>query len=169
MIHYLTIIIPIEQELDYCMSATNVIQNSIGYFKKLIYTQDFIMIKHIPIYCKQCHAIDIVGIGMFQRMVQRKWDLIWQNMSMEEKQKAFDKKIPGPIDRTISPKKLRDILNKDGQIEFGCRKCLASVTDDWYKRQGYNSVKYGNVVVDINYYEAHQKEVSVVIAEMRDK
>lgn len=127
------------------------------------------MKREIPVFCNQCKGVDILDLNQYAKFVARKWDLIWQNMPVEERRKAAASKIVGPIDLVVNVKKLGKVIREHGSVDYGCRRCVAIAVDNWYKRKGYNSVRYGNIVVDINYYEQHQKEVSALVAEMKTR
>jgi hypothetical protein len=127
------------------------------------------MTRQVPIFCNRCKFVDILDLNQYNLFVSRKWDLIWQNLTPDKKQSLRQMKIPGPLELYINIKRLGKLLKEKGSLDYGCRKCIAEITDQWYRNHGYNSVRYGNIVVDINFYEQHTKEVNHLIEEMKTK
>jgi adenylyl- and sulfurtransferase ThiI len=126
------------------------------------------MIKDIPVFCQLCKDVDILPtFGTLHNFVNRKWDLIWQSMSEQERVKTNMSKIVGYIQITLDAKRVRNAIKKETYITFYCRRCMAIETCKWYQSHGYNAIRYGNVVADINWAEQNMKQVQEVITKCK--
>jgi hypothetical protein len=126
-------------------------------------------LKNVPIYCRECHQVDIFAdFPAFHDFVNRKWDLIWQEMDDNHKYNVTTQRVVGPIKlRNITPKQLRDIIEEKEYLEYVCRNCFFRATKDWYEKNGYDVVSEGRVICNRPYYEEHKQEVIELARRMR--
>lgn len=120
------------------------------------------MIKNIPLYCQECHNVDIFSdFSSFFLFIQRKWDLIWQSMDIETRKKIGQSRIVGRLTiEQVTPKQLRKFLEKNQYVTYACRDCHAFHSETWYKANGYpNATRYGRVIADKDYADKHKEEI----------
>jgi hypothetical protein len=98
----------------------------------------------------------------------RKWDLIWQNMSPETRNKTEQSRIVGRlVIEQVTPKQLRKFLLRNHHITYACRDCFARHSEMWYQANGYpNAIRVGRVIVDKDYADKHKDEVLNLQREM---
>jgi hypothetical protein len=128
------------------------------------------VLKKIAIYCRQCHQVDILpDFPAFHDFVNRKWDLVWQEMDDNHKYNVSSQKIVGAIKlRDITPKQLRNMLKDKEYLEFACRSCFFMVTKHWYLMNGYDVLSEAGVVIcNRSYYDQHKDEVIELAKRMR--
>lgn len=110
----------------------------------------------LPIFCPVCAHVDLVtDLEHFVEYLRMQWDYTFRQMSEgKEKQDMMEK-----VSRQNNPKRLKEIIDKDGYIVGLCRNCITDWSEKYMTEKGIKTVRIGNMLFDPKFLEENYDKI----------